>query len=292
MSDKPKAAILGLGLMGAGMASHLLSQGFEVAVYNRNPAKAEALAGAGARICATPGEAAQGADVVIAMLADDAASEAVWLGGNGAMASLGSHAVAVESSTLSLRWVRELAAAAADHGVAFIDAPVTGSKAQAGSGQLKYIVGGETEAIERAAPVLEALSVEIRRVGPAGSGALMKLINNFMCGVQVATLAEALTAAERGGLDLAEAAGVLANGAPGSPLVKMVGQRMLASDYTPNFLPLLMAKDLAYAIEAASESGIELKTAAAARERFIAAADAGFAEFDIASVIEGVRAGK
>jgi 3-hydroxyisobutyrate dehydrogenase len=126
-------------------------------------------------------------------------------------------------------------------------------------------------------------------VGPAGSGALLKLINNFMCGVQLASLGEAIAMAQRSGLDIRRTADVLAAGSPGSPIVKMVVERMVSRDYTPNFLVPLMVKDLTYAIETFAGQGIELADARAARERFMEAAAAGYHDKDIAAVVEPLR---
>ncbi len=284
-----KVSVLGLGIMGAGMAGQLVEKGFEVAVWNRNPAKSARLAALGARAAGTPADAARGADLVIAMVADDDASRSVWLGTDGALASMGREAIAIESSTLTIEWVRELASAAQARGVGFLDAPVTGSKAQAESGTLAFLVGGPVELLERAKPALEAMSRSIAHLGPGGSGATMKLINNFLCGVQVASLAEAMAMAERSGLDARQAAAVLGAGSPGSPLVKMVAQRMIDRAYEPNFFVPLMAKDLAYARQAFARAGLEIKSAEVAREPFIAAERAGFGEQDIASIIELLR---
>ena len=176
------------------------------------------------------------------MLANDEASRAVWLGSEGALAAMRTDAVAIESSTLTVEWIRELAAAAKARGIAFLDAPVTGSKAQAESGALSFLVGGPAEVLERVRPALAAMAGHIAHLGATGSGAMMKLINNFLCGVQVASLAEAIAMAERSGLDARQAAGVLSAGSPGSPLVKIVAQRMLDRAYEPNFFIPLMAE--------------------------------------------------
>ena len=284
-----KVSVLGLGIMGAGMASQLVAKGFEVTGWNRNPAKTASLARLGARVVTTPAEAASGADLVIAMLADDDASRSVWSGPGGALAAMRRDAIAIESSTLTIEWVRELAAAAQARGVGFLDAPVTGSKAQAESGMLAFLVGGPADLLERARPALAAMSSSIAHLGPSGSGATMKLINNFLCGVQVASLAEAMAMAERSGLDARQAAAVLAAGSPGSPLVKIVAQRMLDRAYEPNFFVPLMAKDLAYARQAFARAGLELRSAEVAREAFLAAERAGFGEKDIASIVELLR---
>jgi len=280
---------LGLGLMGAPMARRLLDHGYELTVWNRNGARADSLAKAGARVAASPAEAARGAEAVIAMLADDEASRAVWLGASGALATMDRDALAIESSTLTVRWVRDLGAQAEARGIGFLDAPVTGSKPQAEQGALNFLVGGDAAAVERATPLFMAMGRGRVHVGPAGSGALLKLINNFMCGVQLASLGEAIGMAQRSGLDIRRTADVLAAGSPGSPIVKMVVERMVSRDYTPNFLVPLMIKDLSYAMETFAAEGIDLADARAARERFIEAMAAGYHDRDIAAVVEPLR---
>ena len=188
--------------------------------------------------------------------------------------------------------MRELSAAVEARKCEFLDAPVTGSKAQAASGELNFLVGGSAATLEKARPVLAAMSKAITPVGPVGSGALIKLINNFVCGVQIIALAEAMTMIERSGLDRAQALEVLTQGAPGSPLVKAVSARMTAADYTPNFLLRLMAKDLTYSLQEAEKLSIHLTTAAAALETFKKAMAAGHGEKDIAAAVELLRAEK
>jgi 3-hydroxyisobutyrate dehydrogenase len=284
-----RISFLGLGIMGAAMARRLLDRGFELTVWNRNASRADPLVKAGARIAATPADAARSADAVIAMLADDEASRCVWLGESGALTAMERGALAIDSSTLTVAWMRELGAQAAVRGVSFLDAPVTGSKPQAEQGALRFLVGGDSAAVERAAPLFAAMGREHVHVGPIGSGALLKLINNFLCGVQLASLGEAIAMAQRSGLDIRRTADVLAAGSPGSPIVKMVVERMVSRDYTPNFLVPLMVKDLTYVIETFAAAGIELADARAARERFIEAAAAGFQDRDIAAVVEPLR---
>lgn len=288
-SRQPSVAFFGLGLMGAGMAHRLLAAGFPLAVYNRDPAKATPLGAAGARIAATPRAAATGATILISMVADDIAARAVWLGQDGALAAAGPGAVCIECSTVSVDWVRELAAAASAVGAETLDAPVTGSRPHAAAGELNFLVGGSAATLEKARPALTAMSKSITLLGPVGSGALVKLINNFVCGVQIASLAEALAMIERSGLDRAQALAVLTNGAPGSPLVKTVAGRMTTPDYTPNFLLRLMAKDLTYAHREAARQGLELATAAAALKLFENGVAAGQGERDIAAVVEPLR---
>lgn len=283
-----KIGFLGLGLMGAGMAGQLLAKGYDLAVWNRNPARLAPFGTGMARIAESPADAARGADIVFAMLADDAASRAVWLGSDGALAAMARGAVAVECSTLTVDWVRELAEAAAGRGLGFADAPVTGSRAQAEAGQLRFLAGGGAGTIDRVRPALLAMGSDVVDMGPTGSGALVKLINNFLCGVQGAALAEALVMAERGGLDIGQAVAVLNGGAPGSPFQIMLSQRMLARDYRPNFTARMMAKDLGYAVAQFIAKGIDPTTGVTARARFLAAVEAD-PDGDIALVVEPVR---
>ncbi len=282
-------AILGLGTMGAGMATNLLKAGYSLSVYNRTSAKAQALIGAGARFASTPAEAAKDASVIISMLADDAASREVWLGKEGALAAARKGAILIESSTVSPAWVAEFAKLAEQHGTDLLDAPVTGSRMQAEAGELSFLVGGKDTALAAATPVLKAMSKEIVHLGPVGSGARMKLINNFLCGVQVASLAEGLTWIERSGLDRDKALSILKAGAPGSPLLAAISTRMVSQTYTVNFLLKLMTKDLLYAQNEASQCNVDLKTAEVARGLFENAIEQGLGDKDMASVIEPLR---
>ena len=282
-------ALLGLGTMGSGMATNLLRAGFPLSVYNRTAAKAQALTGSGARFAATPAEAAKGTSVIISMLSDDAASREVWLGNNGALDAAEKGAILIESSTVSPSWIAELSGVASQRGLALLDAPVTGSRMQAEAGQLSFLVGGSETTLERATPVLKAMSKEIAHLGPLGSGAKMKLINNFLCGVQVASLAEGLTWIERSGLDREKALSVLKSGAPGSPLLGAISARMSTQNYAVNFLLSLMTKDLFYAQNEAKRSNVDLKTAEAARSLFEVAIAQGLGGEDMSSVIEPLR---
>ncbi len=287
--NKPRIAFLGLGIMGSGMAGRLLNAGFPLTVFNRNREKAAPLEAAGARVASSAREASAAADVIISMVADDNASRAVWLGAQGALSAQSAGVVCIESSTVTVSWVRELSSTALGHGCEFLDAPVTGSKVHAASGELNFLVGGASATLEKARPVLGAMSKAITPLGPVGSGALLKLINNFVCGVQVASLAESIAMIERSGLDRAKALEILITGAPGSPLVKTVAGRMMAQDYAPNFLLRLMAKDLGYAIEEGGKFSIELCTAVAALRAFQKSLAAGQGDKDIAAIVEQFR---
>jgi 3-hydroxyisobutyrate dehydrogenase len=287
---KPRVAIIGLGIMGSGMAGRLLSAGFPVSMYNRNRAKAAPFAGAGATVAGSPREAASKAEVIISMVSDDLASRGVWLGDQGALAGASRGAVLIECSTLTVGWIKELAAAAAQRGCELLDAPVTGTKPHAASGELSFLIGGSDAALATAKPVLAVMGREFIHLGPTGSGALMKLINNFMCGVQAASLAEAESMIAAGGLDLKQALAILTQGAPGSGLVQRAAARAFANDFTPNFPLHLMAKDLGYAIDQASSFGQNLQTASSALAIFKDAIAKGYGDQDFSAVIKSQQA--
>jgi len=282
--SKPSVAIMGLGIMGSGMARRLLSANFSLAVYNRKREKCLPFSAAGAFVATTPREAASRSQIILGMVADDTASQNVWLGEAGALAGASPNSVLIESSTLSVGWIQELAAKAAERGCQFLDAPVTGTKPHAASGELLFLVGGSAEALDIARPVFSVLGRDAIHFGPSGSGALMKLINNFLCGVQVASFAEALSLIEAGGLDRNKAMSILTEGAPGSGIVKRMAERIAASDFTPNFALRWMAKDLLYAISGASGKGVSLPIATAALSEFQQAIAAGYGDEDFSAV--------
>lgn len=174
----------------------------------------------------------------------------------------------------------------------FVDAPVTGSKGPAAKGELNFLVGGDAAAVEKIRPALGAMSRSITHLGPTGSGALVKLINNFMCGVQLAAFAEGVAWLERSGVDRAKALGVLLDGAPASPLIKTIAARVSASDYTPNFPLRLMAKDLGYALQEAAAAGCPIATPESAIRLFERAIAGGDGDRDMAAVVEAARRAK
>jgi 3-hydroxyisobutyrate dehydrogenase len=287
MADKLSIAVLGLGIMGTGMATRLISHGFAVTVYNRSPDKAEPLAKLGAKVAATPRAAAADASIILSMVADDDAARGIWLGPDGALAGVKAGSVLIESSTISVDWAAELSSAATELGCEMLDAPVSGSKPHAAAGELVFLVGGKQAVLEQVRPVLAVMSRDVQYLGPSGSGALMKLINNFICGVQVVALAEGIAMIEKSGLDREKAVGVLTSGAPGSPMVKMTSARMLASNFEPNFMMKLMTKDLRYA--QAQSGGMEV--CAAAIRTFERAIEAGLGDKDFSAVVELLRKG-
>lgn len=283
------AGFLGIGTMGRGMTENLLKAGFSVSVWNRTPEKADPLAARGARVAASPAEAASGAEVVFSMLADDSASRTAWLGPASALAAMTPGSVLVESSTVSPQWIAELHAAAEARGIRMIEAPVTGSRVQAEGGQLTFLAAGDAATLEQIKPMLRSMSKDILYLGKIGSGAQLKLINNFLCGVQLASFAQGLAWIERAGLERDSALEFLKSGAPGSGIFKAMSERMTHRNYEVNFLLRLMAKDMQYAQTAAAQQGIELTTARPAEQMLLEAMQQGYAEKDMSAIFETLR---
>ena len=283
--------LIGLGSMGAGIAQNILQAGFDLTVYNRTAARAEPLAPLGTKVAASPAEAARDADLIISIVSDDAASKEIWLGEGGALKGAGEDIILIESSTLSHTWTRELARLAAERGLAFLDAPVNGGPGMAAAGQLKMMVGGEADVLERARPVLACFTELITHMGPNGAGTMTKLINNMMTGVQIVALAEGLHIAERAGLDLEQVVSVISNAGPASPLVKGKAPLMAAREYgKPSFLLRHIRKDVTYALRLAEELDAPLTTGGAARELYRLAGRLGYDDADFAAVFEALHA--
>jgi 3-hydroxyisobutyrate dehydrogenase len=281
-----RVAILGLGIMGGGMAANWLARGFEVSVWNRTRSKAEPLSAKGAKIAATPREAATGADFIFAMVADDDASRAVWLGADGALAGAKSGAIAVESSTLTPEWIRELAGQAKAKGVGFLDAPVGGSRPAAANGELRFFVGGDPQTYEAARPALAAVGAKMDLLGPVGAGATWKLINNQLGAGQMAALAEALEVARKAGFRDEQISELILGGPAASPMVKLKLPRMLAQDFEPTDFALnLMLKDARYATALAQSLGAPAGMIEGAAKVFARADAKGLGDKDMAAVI-------
>jgi 3-hydroxyisobutyrate dehydrogenase len=281
-----RVAILGLGIMGGGMAANWLAKGFEVSVWNRTRAKADALAGKGAKVAATPREAATGADFIFAMVSDDDVSRAIWLGADGALAGAKSGAIGVESSTLTPDWIRELGGKAQAKGVGFLDAPVGGSRPAADAGELRFFVGGDPKTYEAARPALAAVGSRMDLLGPLGAGATWKLINNQLGAGQIAALAEALEVARKAGFKAEKISELILGGPAASPMVKLKLPRMLAHDFEPaDFALNLMLKDARYAAALAQSLGAPAGVIEGAVKAFARADAKGLGAKDIAAVV-------
>jgi 3-hydroxyisobutyrate dehydrogenase len=242
-------AFIGLGRMGHGMAGRYLDAGFTLAVWNRSKAKAEDLIARGARWATSPADAAVGADAVVTMVADDAASRAAWLGRDGAAGSTKAGTLAIECSTVSYDHALDLARELRGRGLIYIDSPVTGLPDAAAGGKLIMLVGAEPADLDAARSYLAPLSTTIRHFGAVGSGTVYKLINNLMGAIQIAGLAEGLAIAEQAGLDMKLVLETLETGVAASPQVVRHSKRMVARSFEgASFAAALRHKDAVYAV--------------------------------------------
>jgi 3-hydroxyisobutyrate dehydrogenase-like beta-hydroxyacid dehydrogenase len=238
--------------MGHGMAGRYLDAGFSVAVWNRSKAKAEDLIARGARWASSPADAADGADAVVTMVADDEASRTVWLGKDGAAATMKAGSLAIECSTVSHQHALDMARELRGRGLVYVDCPVTGLPQAAASGKLTLLVGAEPADLIAAQPYLAPIGDVVRHFGAVGTGTVFKLINNLMGAVQIASLAEGVAMAEQAGLDMKLVAEALGTGAVASPQVIRHSRRMVARDFSgASFTTALRYKDALYAVRLA-----------------------------------------
>lgn len=281
-------AVLGLGGMGGPMAANLVTAGFLVRGWNRTPGKVAAIPGV--IPCATPREAATGADFALTMLADDAAVEAVTLGDSGVLAGLAPGAIHLGMSTISLAATRRLAAVHAGQGRGYLAAPVFGRPDAARARQLWIVAGGPAELVERAAPIFGALGQGIFPMATAEQAALAKLAGNFLIGATIEALGEALILAEKGGLDPQQLLQLLTSTLFGAPVVKNYGARIARREFTPPGFALPLArKDFRLILEAAREIGTPMPVAELVAERLRRAGELGRDGYDFAGLVTVIR---
>lgn len=265
-----KIAVLGLGAMGSRIALRLLKAGHEVTVWNRTEAAIQAITGAGAIAAPTPKRAAANADFVISMVRDDEASRALWLDAeNGALAGMSENALAIESSTLTQQWILELGRHAAERGVGLLEAPVSGSRAAAETGQLIYLVGGDASLLERARPLLQDASLAIHHVGDLGKGALTKLATNALLGVQVTALAEIIGMLRYNGADVQTVLRAIAGTSVWAPVANYLAGSMVSENFAPQFTIDLIEKDFGYTV-ASTQSAPTIEAARGVFQKAIA----------------------
>ncbi len=255
----PQVAFLGLGALGAPMAANLLAAGFPLTVHNRSPERQQLLCAQGARGAASPAAAVAGAPLVCLCLSDDAAVRSVLLEQEGAaIAELAPGSLVIDFSTIAPATSEALAQRLADHGVAYLDAPVTGGTEGARAGSLSVLVGGSAEDLERARPLLEAVGGRISHFGPVGSGQRAKAVNQVLVAGSYAAVAEALALGTRLGLPMAEVITALREGAADSWALRHRADTMLAGEFPLGFRLALHHKDLTIALEAAAAAGLAL----------------------------------
>ncbi len=283
---KAKLAFLGLGVMGFPMAGHLAAAGHEVTVYNRTAARAEAWAAKHAgRRQPTPAAAAKGADFVFACVGNDDDLRSIVYGEQGALAGMGKGAVLVDHTTASATVAREVAAAAAERKVDFLDAPVSGGQAGAEKGQLTVMVGGEPAAFERAKPVIDAYAKACVLMGPVGAGQLTKMVNQICIAGLVQGLSEGLNFARRAGLDGKRVVEVISKGAAQSWQMDNRALTMLDGKFDFGFAVDWMRKDLSICLAEARNNGARLPVAALVDQFYAQVQARGGRRWDTSSLI-------
>jgi len=280
---KPVVGFIGLGLMGKPMVRNLLKAGYDVAVWNRTRNKAEALAHDGAKVASSARDAAAAADVLITIVSDPPALEAV-LWGEEALEGLRRGSVLVDSSTVSPALERRIADACRERGVETLDAPVTGGTWGAEKGELVFMVGGEAATLARVEPVLGAMGKKWFHLGPHGAGQIVKLAMNLLLALEVQALAEALALVSGAGIPAENLIGVMQASMARAAVLDVKAPMILKQDYTPSFPLRLMHKDMGLALELANQCGVPLPASAASRETYSAVKGAAKEDVDYAAV--------
>ena len=281
-----KAAFIGLGVMGYPMAGHLKNAGIDVCIYNRTAEKAqrwvEEYKGSMAQ---NPAAAASGCDVVLSCVGNDDDVRQVLLGDAGALSAMRSGALLIDHTTASATLAREINSAAANKGVGFLDAPVSGGQAGAENGALTVMVGGENSDYEAAKPVFESYSKFSKLLGPAGSGQLAKMVNQVCIAGIVQGLAEGLNFAQKAGLNCEALVETISKGAAGSWQMDNRFETMLADQYEFGFAVDWMRKDLGIAIAEARKNGADLSVAELVDSFYAEVQEMGGARWDTSSLL-------
>jgi 3-hydroxyisobutyrate dehydrogenase-like beta-hydroxyacid dehydrogenase len=306
MSAMPdRVAFLGLGIMGSRMAANLRRAGFELTVWNRTRATADAFAAEhGAEVADTPSHAAAVSDVVITMVVDGDQVSDVLLGPEGVATRARPGSLCIDCSTIGPTATRKIAEALEHHGVHLVDAPVTGSSPRAQDGTLTIMAGGTTEDFERAKPLLEAMGKLIVYAGPLGQGQMVKLINNAVAAINAAVVGESLLVAKRTGVDLDALTQVMASGSGSSTMLDLKAGPMRNHDYTTLFKTVRstsgeevqevrpffkldhMLKDVRLCLEEGQAAGAPFLSAGYVREILSAASGRGLGDADFSALIE------
>ena len=276
-----RVAFLGLGIMGQAMATNLVKAGHEVMVWNRSPGKIVE----GAGIAPNPAAAAQGAEVIWMCLSDTAAVEKILFGPDGVEHSLTEGMVIADSSTISPSATVSFAERVREKGVAYVDAPMTGSKIGAANGTLIFMVGGDEAIIERLNPLFVAMGKKIFRMGETGKGQATKLVMNLQIALIFEGFAEALTLATKLGIDPRQLVSLIEATMVRSGVVEYKAPFVLQRDFTPNFPLRLMHKDIRLALEAAKEARVKLPALETVEEIYDLATEEGQQDLDYAATL-------
>lgn len=276
---------LGMGIMGAPMASRLINAGYQVTVWNRSPEKCAALEELGATVASTPHEAASKSDVTFAMMADPVAAEAVACGEDGVVHAMGPGKGYVDVSTVDVQTSNRIGDAIRATGAEFLEAPVSGSKGPAETGQLIFLTAGDEALYHRCANAFDEMGKAKFFLGEVGQGAKMKLVVNMIMGSMMAAFAEGLSLGDAAGLDAKAILDVVSLGAISSPMFTLKGPLMLEEKFDPAFPLKHQQKDMRLAIALADELAQPMPVAASANELYKQARALGMADKDFCAVL-------
>ena len=286
-----RVGFVGLGIMGSRQAANLARAGYELTVYNRTRATADAwVAEHGGTVADTPAAVGAASDIVVTMVVDGDQVRAVLLGPDGVAAEAAPGTLCVDMSTIAPWQTRAIAAELQQRGVRMLDAPVTGSSPKAEAGTLTIMAGGAAEDFARAEPLLRVMGELVVHVGELGQGEMLKIINTAVAAANAATVGEALIVAQRTGVDLDALVEVMSAGAGGSAMLELKSRAMRDHDYTTLFKLEHMLKDVRLCLEEAQAAAAPFAAAARARDVLVAAMARGHGEDDFAALIEALEA--
>jgi 3-hydroxyisobutyrate dehydrogenase-like beta-hydroxyacid dehydrogenase len=281
---KTSVGLIGLGLMGRPIGANLLKKGFSLTVWNRTAARAQELAAQGAVVAATPQEAAAASDVLMMIVSDPPAVEQVLWGPKGALGGLRRGSVLVDSSTVSPELARRSGSACSEHGIEYLDAPVTGGTWGAEKGELVMMVGGAAETLKRVEPIFQAIAKRWFHLGPVGAGQTVKLAMNLLLALEVDAFAEALALTEAGGVAGGRLVEVMQSSMGRAPVLDVKAPLLLDHKYPPSFPLRLMHKDIVLALDLAKELGVSLPAGSAAREVYTKVLNSAREDVDYAAI--------
>jgi 3-hydroxyisobutyrate dehydrogenase-like beta-hydroxyacid dehydrogenase len=284
-TQRIRVGFIGIGAMGTPMSHNLLKSGFPLTVYDRVPSKTARFTDLGATVASSCAETAKDVDVVLTMIGQVEEELEAVLGKRGVLEGAHPGLILIDMSTVGIVATGKLAAAALEKGVGFLDATVSGSVGPAQEATLDFMVGGDSAVLDRARPVLEAMSKRIYHVGPNCAGSAMKVIINLMIGMTVLTVAETLTLGRQAGLDPHQMLEILGETSVRSPHLKNKGRMMIDRQFEAAFALKYMQKDFDLVMEAAHELKTPMFTSAVAHQVYTAANVAGNGELDYSSVV-------
>lgn len=281
-----RVGFIGLGIMGRPMALNLIKGGHQVTVWSRRQVSMAPLLEAGALAAENPAAVAEASEVVFSMVADAPDVRAVMLGVDGVARGASAGLIAVDMSTIPPAAAKGIAKDLASHGIAFLDAPVSGGEVGAVAGTLSIMVGGDEQAFDKVQPLFGCMGKNVVYIGGPGSGQVAKAANQILTGVGVLAVAEAMTFAKKNGADPARVREALMGGFAGSKILENHGQRMIDRNFKPGFKSWMHGKDMNIVMQTAHELGLYLPASAATAQMYKAMVGSGLGEEDSIAVLK------